>query len=126
MKWTRERILETDWSEKSWAETIRACYEHDKELNEAGIFEDRFEDDSPACQKAWSYDPYDNNSRYCPLSGENGGRCDAKTCCNGLWLKYDLDRTPENAEAMTEYIRRVAEKLEAEEMKSAKKTRKEK
>jgi len=115
MKWTRERILETDWSKKSWAETIRACYEHHQELNEAGIFEERNSIECPACRKCCSFSIV-NSDYYCPLGNPQIDYfCDTILCCNGLWLKYDENRTRENAEAMTEYIRQVAERLEAEE-----------
>jgi len=112
--WTRERIRETDWSKKTWAETIMACYEHHKELNEVGIFEGRTGEECPACLKVIKT----NKTSYCPLaSPEKDFNCEEGDidCCDGLWLEYDDNPNRETAEAMLKYIKGVLKWLELRE-----------
>jgi hypothetical protein len=106
LKWTAESVAAVDWSKQTAIYTVRASWEHNAELDAAGIYDTRGRSTCPTCQK---YGAMNTCVGVCPLSD---GRPDK--CCGGLWGSYMANKCPKTARAMTAYIKAVLDRLEAE------------
>ena len=114
IKYTRDYVQGIDWSQVPTIPTVRACEEHHLELNNAGIYKRRDCNACPACQK-W------DGTGACPLATRivDMDCAYGEGCCNGLWVRYDVKRTAENAAALYEYIKAKRIELEAATTKKA-------
>ena len=114
IKYTRDYVQGIDWSQVPTTPTVRCCEEHHLELNNAGIYKRRDCNACPACQK-W------DGTGACPLATrENDKHCYLRDgCCNGLWVRYSINPTAENAAALYEYIKAKRIELEAATTKKA-------